>query len=59
MSIPPTEMDTESDTDPEKPLRLVSVIVELVEAPVAADREAGLRVMRKSGVSFVFTWRDI
>lgn len=55
MSIPPAETDTESDTDPEKPLRLVTVTVELVEAPAAADKEAGLRIVRKSGVSFTLT----
>ncbi len=39
-------------------MRLVNVMVELAAAPGTSDRKLGLSVMRKSGTSLTFTWRD-
>ena len=57
MSTPPTEIDACSDMDPEKPLRLVSVIVELPVPPWTIARLGGVGIMPKSGMEFTLTWR--
>lgn len=54
---PLPETVAERETGPEKPLRLVKVMIELVDPPWIAVKDEGFAAMLKSGASFTMSSR--